>query len=117
MGAGGAHILATLNVSRRIAVEINQVAWNGMDKLYPNMIEKYKYPEDIPDDILDIVYSVSAIEHFECPLAELREMARKVKIGGKIVRLYVDFFFLINHINHVLDFPKSNPSRYWPLYY
>lgn len=93
-GAGGGHILASLNVSQRIVVEINEIARQGMEEMYPNMIQKYKYPEDVPNDSIDILLTTSAIEHFECPLTELREMARKVKIGGKVVRFVLYNFNL-----------------------
>lgn len=86
LGAGGGHILASLKVSRKIAIEINAVARESMEKNYPGQIETYMYPEDVPDNSVDVLYSTSAIEHFECPLTELREMARKVKAGGRVVR-------------------------------
>lgn len=92
-GAGGGHILAVLNVSRRIAVEISDVARDAMEKVYPGLIEGYRFPEDLPDDSVDLMFSTSAIEHFECPLTELREMARKVKVGGRVVSSYCSVLF------------------------
>lgn len=85
LGAGGGHILATLNVSRRIAVEINPQARAAMEDMYPGKIETAEFPEDLEDESVDVLFTTSAIEHFECPLAELREMGRKVKVGGRVI--------------------------------
>lgn len=85
LGAGGGHILAALDIKTRIAVEVNGLARLAMEKLYPGKIKSYEYPEDVPDNSVDLLFSTSAIEHFECPLTELREMAKKVKVGGRIV--------------------------------
>lgn len=85
LGAGGGHILATLSTASRVmAVEINPSARASMSQMYPH-IERYEYPEDVPDNSLDVVYSTSAIEHFECPLTELREMVRKLRVGGRLI--------------------------------
>lgn len=84
IGAGGGHILASINCSRRIAVEINPVARAAMNDMYKGKIDTYAYPEDVEDAVIDVLFTRSAIEHFECPVQELREMARKVKIGGRI---------------------------------
>lgn len=85
LGAGGGHILASLDIKKRIAVEVNGLARLAMEKIYPGKINAYEYPEDVPDNTLDLLFSTSAIEHFECPLTELREMAKKVKVGGRIL--------------------------------
>lgn len=86
LGAGGGHILAVLNVSKRIAVEVNDVARQSIETNYPGKIRSVQYPEDLSDNSVDLVFSTSAIEHFECPLTEMREIARKMKKGGRIVR-------------------------------
>ncbi|KAI0566904.1 3-demethylubiquinone-9 3-o-methyltransferase [Gracilaria domingensis] len=88
LGAGGGHILATLKVSRRIAVEINPIARASIHANYPEQIQTFTYPEEVPDNSVDVLYSTSAIEHFECPLTELREMARKVRKGGHVVSCF-----------------------------
>ncbi len=85
LGAGGGHILATLGTAAKVvAVEINPSARASMRRMYPH-IERYEFPEDVPDNSLDVVYSTSAIEHFECPLTELREMVRKLRVGGRLI--------------------------------
>lgn len=86
LGAGGGHILAVLNVSRRIAIEINPIARASQQKVYPGLMESVTYPEDLKDASVDIAFSTSAIEHFECPLYELRELYKKTKVGGRVVR-------------------------------
>lgn len=91
LGAGGGHILASLDIKKRIAVEVNGLARLAMEKIYPGKINAYEYPEDVPDNTLDLLFSTSAIEHFECPLTELREMAKKVKVGGRIVSFSFSF--------------------------
>lgn len=84
LGAGGGHILGTMKTAgRKIAVEVNPSARAGIARLYPD-VEMFVYPEEVPNNSIDVLYSTSAIEHFECPLTELREMARKVKVGGRV---------------------------------
>lgn len=86
LGAGGGHILATLNVSRRVAIELNPHARASMPVTYPDAaIHAVQYIEDVADDSLDLLYSTSVIEHLECPLTELRAAAAKVKVGGRII--------------------------------
>lgn len=86
LGAGGGHILATLNVSGRVAIEINPHARALMSVAYPDAaIHAVPYIEDVADDSLDLLYSTSVIEHLECPLTELRAAAAKVKVGGRII--------------------------------
>lgn len=86
LGAGGGHILATLNVSGRVAIELNPHARASMAVNYPDAaIHAVKYIEDVEDNSLDLLYSTSVIEHLECPLTELRAAAAKVKVGGRII--------------------------------
>jgi len=85
LGAGGGHILNTIkNAKRLIAVELNEHARSTMNQMYPQ-IETYTYPEELEDESVDVFYSTSAIEHFECPIIELREMGKKLKKGGRVV--------------------------------
>lgn len=49
-------------------------------------IHVYKYPEDVPNyEMVDILLSIDSAEHMECPITELREMAKRVRKGGKVV--------------------------------
>jgi len=86
LGAGGGHILATLNVSRRVAIELNPHARASMAVNYPDAaIHAVQYIEDVEDNSLDLLFSTSVIEHLECPLTELRAAAAKIKVGGRII--------------------------------
>lgn len=87
-------MLASLNITRKIAIEVSEVARKGIRKVYPGQIEMYQFPELVPDNSIDVLLSTSAIEHFECPLTELREMSKKVKVGGTIVSHICTSFFL-----------------------
>jgi len=85
LGAGGGHILNSIKIAKRlIAVELSQHARSTMNQMYPQ-IETYAYPEELEDESVDVFYSTSAIEHFECPIIELREMGKKLKKGGRVV--------------------------------
>lgn len=85
LGAGGGHILDSIKVAKRlIAVEVNSHARSAMNEMYPQ-VETYTYPEELEDESIDVFFSTSAIEHFECPVTELREMGRKLKKGGRVV--------------------------------
>lgn len=86
LGAGGGFTLSTLNVKRKIAIEVNDVARDYIRSNFPD-IEAYKYPEDVPDfESIDILLSIDAVEHMECPITELKEMEKKVRPGGRLVR-------------------------------
>ena len=86
-GAGSGAILGYSNVARiaghRIAVEYSDVARSFMKRTFP-AIELHKYPESVRDGSVDLVYSTSVIEHVECPIQELRELRRKLRVGGRI---------------------------------
>lgn len=78
-------------MSRRYAVEVSDVARDAMEGAYPGLIRSVQYPEQLPDKSIDLLFSTSAIEHVECPLTEMRELARKVKKGGRAVRHSLSF--------------------------
>eukprot|EP00965_Chrysotila_dentata_P000794 25135-Pleurochrysis_carterae.AAC.1 len=83
-GAGTGAILSSIPAAKRIAVEFNPSARRYMAKVHPDIVA-YQYPEQVPDNSVDIVYSTSVIEHVECPIQELRELRLKLKEGGKII--------------------------------
>lgn len=85
LGAGTGFLLDKMNVRAKFAVEINDHARDFISKQFPD-IRRYKYPEDVPSESIDILISTSVVEHMECPITELREMSRTVKSGGRIVR-------------------------------
>lgn len=84
LGAGGGFVLSTLKVRSKIAVEVNDAARKYINQNSPE-IKTFKYPENVPDGIVDILYSIDVIEHMECPITELREMYRTMKRNGRII--------------------------------
>lgn len=84
-GAGTGAILSSLRgVERRIAVEYSAAARRYM-QTHDNKLETYQYPEEVPTESVDLVYSTSVIEHVECPVQELRALLKALKPGGRIV--------------------------------
>ena len=83
-GAGTGAILSTLGerVKRKVAVEYNDHAREYMRRNHPE-ISLHKYPEDVPDGSISLIFSTSVIEHVECPIQELRELRRKLIPGGR----------------------------------
>jgi hypothetical protein len=90
LGAGGGHILASLDAAKLYAVELNAHARKQMEIVYPGRIRSVTFVEDLVDNSIDLFYTTSVIEHVECPLTELREMYHKIKPGGTVV-VYVPF--------------------------
>lgn len=85
LGAGGGFVLSTLKVKKKIAIEVNDVARDYIKHNFPD-IHVYKYPEDVPNyEMVDILLSIDSAEHMECPITELREMAKRVRKGGKVI--------------------------------
>jgi len=86
LGAGTGAILASLGsrVRRKVAVEFSDSAREYMRREHPEIIA-YKYPEDVPDQSVSLIYSTSVIEHVECPIQELGELRRKLIPGGRII--------------------------------
>ena len=66
------------------AIELNPHARASMARSYPG-IRRFQYPENVPDGSVDVLFTTSAIEHFECPLTELREAVRKLRRGGRLI--------------------------------
>ena len=84
--ASCSHILASLKVSKRVGVELNDYARSQITEVYPEKnIQLYRYVENVPDESVDLFFSTSVIEHMECPLTELREVYNKVRPGGRLV--------------------------------
>jgi SAM-dependent methyltransferase len=83
-GCGGGFMLQALDVGRRLGVDVNPAA---LQAARDNGIEAFANLEDVPDMVADVVISNHALEHVEDPLSVLREMARKLKSGGRIVAI------------------------------
>lgn len=83
-GAGGGHVIGGMtNIPERWIVDVNPYARKYAETEYG--LHAVAYPEDLPDNFFDVIFSISAIEHMECPIQELREVFKKIKPGGKIV--------------------------------
>ena len=83
-GAGTGAILSSLTAAeRRIAVEYSPAARRYM-QTHDNTLETYQYPEEVPAESVDLVYSTSVIEHVECPVQELRALRMALRDGGRV---------------------------------
>lgn len=81
-GCGGGFLLNNINCKRKIGIEINPHAAENATKLG---VEVYSAPEDIQDEIADVIISNHALEHVHGPLDVLKVLRNKLKAGGKIV--------------------------------
>ncbi len=81
-GCGGGYLLASLRASKKLGVEINDVARTGAGNLG---IPAVPTLSAAPDRSFDVVISNHALEHTEAPLAVVRELRTKLKPGGTIV--------------------------------
>jgi SAM-dependent methyltransferase len=86
LGAGTGAILASMKgrVKGTVAVEFSDHAARFMSTHSPEIV-RYKYPEQVPDESIDILFSTSVMEHLECPITELRELVRKLRPSGRAV--------------------------------
>lgn len=81
-GCGGGYLLKNLRCRRRIGVEVNPAPAETARK---NGVEVYSRPQDVPDDVVDVIVSNNALEHVLHPLQELKALYPKLRKGGKIV--------------------------------
>lgn len=82
-GCAGGGLLSALNCTRRIGVELNDVA--RASAVRDHGIEAYKWVADVPDAVADVIISNHALEHIEAPMEALRQLRPKIKPGGKLV--------------------------------
>lgn len=81
-GCGGGALLAALPAGRRIGVEPNpsaraQAASRGL--------ETCERVDDVPDASVDVVVSNHALEHALQPFAELEQLRRVLRPGGRLL--------------------------------
>lgn len=81
-GCGGGFLLAGLDCGARIGVEINPVA---RAEAVHRGVEMHGELAEIATGSIDTVVSDNALEHVDLPLAELKEMLRVLKPGGRAV--------------------------------
>jgi len=81
-GCGGGYLLDNFNNKKKIGFEINKSAW---DEIKKKGISVYDNFEDISDNSIDTIISNHAMEHVPYPLDSLKELYKKIKVGGKII--------------------------------
>lgn len=81
-GCGGGFLLRALPVARRVGVEPGPEAATMASR---NGVEVYTRADQVPDDSIDVVISNHALEHTLHPLAELKTLHAKLRVGGRIV--------------------------------
>ena len=81
-GCGGGYLLKNIDCKKRLGVEINPLAAETAKR---NGVEVYSKVEDVQDESIDIIISNHALEHALQPLDELRELKKKLKVGGKVI--------------------------------
>lgn len=81
-GCGGGYLLAALEASKRVGVEINDTARAEAEK---NGVEAYKTVAEVPDNYCDVIISNHALEHVYAPFDTLQALKSKLKPGGRLV--------------------------------
>ena len=81
-GCGGGYLLKNIDCKKRLGVEINPLAAETAKR---NGVEVYSKVEDVQDESVDVIISNHALEHALQPLDELRELKKKLKVGGKVI--------------------------------
>ena len=81
-GCGGGYLLDQFNNKKKIGFEINKSAWEEIKKKGIEVYDKY---EDIDDNSIDTIISNHAMEHVPLPLNTLKNLYKKLKVGGKLV--------------------------------
>jgi SAM-dependent methyltransferase len=81
-GCGTGALISRLPCLRRIGVEVNAPA---REKARQRGIETFTSSAELSEALADLVISNHALEHTLHPFAELREMRRALKPGGKLV--------------------------------
>lgn len=81
-GCGGGYLLKALPCRERLGVEVCPQAREIAEK---NGLEVFETTTALEEASLDVVISNHALEHTEAPLAELREIHRKLKPSGRAV--------------------------------
>jgi SAM-dependent methyltransferase len=81
-GCGAGLMLEQLNAAVRIGIEPNEHARMEADARGVRVLPS---TADVPDESVDVVVSNHALEHALEPAAELRELRRILKRGGRLV--------------------------------
>jgi SAM-dependent methyltransferase len=81
-GCGGGYLLGSLPAARKLGVEVSAQA---REVARQNGLEVYSCLGDLGDACVDVVISHAALDHVLSPFTELKEMARVLKPGGRLV--------------------------------
>lgn len=81
-GSGGGYFLKNIEAKMKIGIEINDYARKCAEEIGINSV---KYVEQIEEDFADVIISRSTLGQLENPLAILKELKNKLKVGGKII--------------------------------
>jgi len=81
-GCGGGYLLSALNCKEKLGIEVNADACVEAAK---HGVRTVACADNIPDGWADVIISNSALEHTETPIAELRKLLLKLKLGGGVV--------------------------------
>ena len=81
-GCGGGWILSALTAREKTGVELNPLARAHAESLGLKAVESL---EQLPPDSADVVISHHCLEHVPYPIEALREAARVLRAGGRLV--------------------------------
>ena len=81
-GCGGGYLLGNFNNKNKIGFEINKSA---IEECVKKNIKVYDNFDDINDNSIDSIISNHALEHVPLPLESLKNLYKKLKVGGKLV--------------------------------
>ena len=102
-GCGGGFLLDSLNIRKKVGVEINPSAIKSAKE---KGIEVYNDADLVPDNYVDVIISNNALEHTLRPLDELKSLYKKLKKGGKIIFVVpcesITYEYKANDVNHHL---------------
>jgi SAM-dependent methyltransferase len=82
-GSAGGEMLAGLPGSRKIGIEVSDVARAASQRKFG--LELYKRIDDVPDGVADTIVTNHTLEHLASPHEALRLLIPKFKPGGKLV--------------------------------
>jgi SAM-dependent methyltransferase len=83
-GSGGCHLLHYSKAGKKIGVELNGIARAYCTKERPE-VETHASLQEIPDKSIDVITSMSVIEHVESPVLTMRELLTKLRPGGYFI--------------------------------
>ena len=101
-GCGGGYLLKALNCSKKIGVEINELARAEAARLG---VKTCHMIDEIPDAFANVVISNHVLEHLLSPYDTLVSLKPKVKPGGALV-------FVVPHQGPNERFQENDPNQH-----